>query len=112
MARHPSLDSGSQILNARTLLDQLEVLVTFLERSQGHSWADIADKLGVERQSLHRRLSRKVDEVGMSAEVGLRQDGYVTSLRRNLAGDLSVLEEVVADMLAASRPVRDRDEAS
>ena len=48
----------------------------------------------------------------MSAEVGLRQDGYVTSLRRNLAGDLSVLEEVVADMLAASRPVRDRDEAS
>lgn len=59
MARHPSLDSGSQILNARTLLDQLEVLVTFLERSQGHSWAEIADKLGVERQSLHRRLSRK-----------------------------------------------------
>ena len=41
------------------LLDQLEALHVRNARAQGWSWQDIADALGVTKQTVHRKHSRR-----------------------------------------------------
>lgn len=44
----------------RRLLEQLEVLQVHNARAQGWSWSDIADALGVTKQTVHRKHRRRV----------------------------------------------------
>ena len=44
----------------RTLTDQLEVLQVTNARQQGWSWADIAARLGVTKQTVHRKHGKRV----------------------------------------------------
>jgi DNA-binding NarL/FixJ family response regulator len=44
----------------RTLTDQLEVLQVTNAREQGWSWADIAARLGVTKQTVHRKHGKRV----------------------------------------------------
>lgn len=43
----------------RRLLEQLEALQVTNARSQGWSWQDIAEALGVTKQTVHRKHSRR-----------------------------------------------------
>jgi DNA-directed RNA polymerase specialized sigma24 family protein len=43
----------------RRLLEQLEALQVANARSQGWSWQDIAEALGVTKQTVHRKHSRR-----------------------------------------------------
>lgn len=44
----------------RTLTDQLEVLQVTNARELGWSWADIAARLGVTKQTVHRKHGKRV----------------------------------------------------
>lgn len=44
----------------RALTDQLEVLQVTNAREQGWSWADIAARLGVTKQTVHRKHGKRV----------------------------------------------------
>lgn len=43
----------------RRLLEQIEVLQVDNARAQGWSWQDIAEELGVTKQTVHRKHSRR-----------------------------------------------------
>ncbi|MFG3440891.1 helix-turn-helix domain-containing protein [Nonomuraea sp. NPDC047897] len=44
----------------RTLLEELEAAHVSNARSQGWSWEQIAEALGVKRQSAHRKHARRI----------------------------------------------------
>ena len=44
----------------RTLAERLEVLQVERARKMGWSWQDIADRLGVTKQTVHRKYGRRI----------------------------------------------------
>jgi len=44
----------------RTLLEELEAMHVSNARAQGWSWEQVADALGVKRQSAHRKHARRI----------------------------------------------------
>jgi predicted DNA-binding protein YlxM (UPF0122 family) len=56
--------------------------VTCLVRQGPYSWSKIADSCGVERQSVHRRLFRKVDAFLDTQRNRLTMHTYEQSIRR------------------------------
>ncbi|MBA2530066.1 MAG: helix-turn-helix domain-containing protein [Euzebyales bacterium] len=44
----------------RALTEQLELLHVANARAQGWSWRDIADRLGVTKQTVHRKHGRRI----------------------------------------------------
>lgn len=56
------LDAATSLQQMKLLLAGLEVTTTQLLLQEEHSWNDVAAELGgVTRQSLHRRLSRRIN---------------------------------------------------
>lgn len=56
--RDPAIGLRS-VAALRRLLEQLEALQVENARSQGWSWKDIAEALGVTKQTVHRKHRRK-----------------------------------------------------
>jgi hypothetical protein len=59
LADAPSTTTLRQIKELEAACGQLELLTVRLLTASGTSWQEMADQLGVARQSLHRRLARK-----------------------------------------------------
>jgi DNA-directed RNA polymerase specialized sigma24 family protein len=54
-------DTGLRAVAAlRTLTEQLEAVQVTNARALGWSWADIATRLGVTKQTVHRKYGRRV----------------------------------------------------
>ena len=57
--------SGLRAVSAlRKLLEQLEALQVQSARTEGWSWQDIADHLGVSRQAVHKKYARRRSMLG------------------------------------------------
>ncbi|MFG2814677.1 hypothetical protein [Streptomyces sp. NPDC048410] len=80
--------------------DTLECLVVATLRQSGVSWDVIASRLGVTRQSLHRRLSKRVDdEVEFSQKYpDMNEEGIFRNLSMLIAA-LSSLRHGLPDRL-------------
>ena len=63
LTAHLDLDAATSLQEMKLLLAALEVTTTqLLLQEEEHSWSDVAAELGgVTRQSLHRRLSRRIN---------------------------------------------------
>lgn len=61
-----ALDSGDPrvglraVASLRLLLERLEALHVGSARAQGWSWQEIADQLGVTKQTVHRKYHRRI----------------------------------------------------
>lgn len=52
---------GSRAVAAlRMLTERLEILEVETARAQGWSWQDIAERLGVTKQTVHRKYGRRI----------------------------------------------------
>jgi transposase-like protein len=90
-----ALDGLSDVSRLRQLLDRAELAAVRAARRQGHSWAEIATRLGVTRQSAWERW-RDLDEgaehsgpkaaVGGAGAVELAQAGAAAELISAAAG--------------------------
>ena len=52
--------SGSAVAALRALAERLEVLQVQTARELGWSWQDIAERLGVTKQTVHRKYGRRL----------------------------------------------------
>ena len=92
-------------LNSITALsakvDELEVaLVAAARFERGGTWSRMARELGVQRQSLHYRLGKKVDGLISKATPALADDprGYWARLRREWRNVSQLLRERADDV--------------
>lgn len=60
-ASSPDPETGLRAVRAlRELADRLEALQVDNARTQGWSWQDIAERIGVSRQAVHKRYGRRL----------------------------------------------------
>lgn len=108
-----ALDALADIGRVRHLLDQAELVAVRTARRHGTSWAEIATKLGVTRQSAWERWRDLDEEVGSSPATGKVVERAAAELRRrssvrvpNVVGlSWDDAQDVLRDVgLIASRP--------
>jgi hypothetical protein len=93
-----SPEAVGELQNVRELLDRLEVLIVSLVRNASFAWNDIAQQCGVERQSIHYRLSRKVDAALNETKNNVEQPEYRRSLLAQYHGGAERLAHKITDL--------------
>ncbi|MCX2967221.1 hypothetical protein [Gordonia aquimaris] len=94
------IEAAQSLEEMKALISALEVTTTQLLLSGGNSWSEIALQLGaVKRQSLHRRLNRRISKLLSSdpgrVPVSLDREFYFADAI--YAQNLQKIERLVAD---------------
>ena len=95
LAGEPNDSSLRQIKQLEDAVRDLEIPVVTLLVANGSTWQEMAEQVGVARQSLHRRLARKSDKIAHDVHViATDQVGLNTEWHRLIEQLLDKVQEL------------------
>lgn len=102
----PTQSTLQRLVELQQALGDLEVSTAMLLNRMGVTWEEMAAVLGVKRQSLNRRLSRKVvQREGTQRNIGALEREWLTWLRR-LSDEVEETERMKPRQIAHRRARR------
>jgi hypothetical protein len=98
LAEPGGVHSLSDLRATRDMMEDLEIMIVQHLRQTGTTWKEIAETLGVTRQTAHYRLSKRITQWVNSARDNHARLGYNRSLVRGYRNNIDLLHQLVDEL--------------